>query len=905
MTPTRDMSSRKSRVWMVPVVLALLMTAGCPQPPKAPEAPKPAEQPLLFRLLAGGEQKKVLDYAGSFLGNLEVKLDPTLQSRESSDTVLPDYKHAVNTVLLPQDRSGDAFLRAAADALGISLSEVRAMLPKDERGTQLVRFIRNVFLFHELAAYLRNQYKVFNYVNHFKEEEIGHEFARVVIDHFVSVEPTLKPLRDGFVTFYEKLLARAAQDFPGVSQDETSLRNWFNKNHADLVSMNLNSYLLFKMIRQLASFKKQQEYPLTGFMKKYLFEDRAKLNITLSDKSLSAYTLYRGKSQAIRRIAHSYQFRGLSGVAAGPDGRLFFSDYRNIQQVTDRGSRDIVEGSQGVFAPTGFCIDAQGKLWFVDRDTVRAVDFPSRRVANVKLSGRLKGSASADPHGIIPIALTADGSILIVNNSTSPPTLYMLDSSGSVADSAALRGTAGGIACYQGSIYVTNTSHHTVDRVEFGSGVSTIAGMRDYPGHGDGKGFEVFFNSPAGICVDGDGTVFVADTCNHAVRRIDADGRVSTVIGIERGRSDGPVESAQLHCPVSVAVGKDGVIYVAELASERVVAIAGKKPQPESKRIPATDVSGLDSPDRETAQLSKSIERCAIGYRLLDTYVRRGIRYRDLEEYDKSWADLQAAIGIAPDKLLAYVEAGITKEAAGEANDAIDAYTLAIDMKKDLVPIERFRDQDFLRALMHRGLAHASQGTFAPAIEDLTKVIETRKMAVEVFKEPDLPQERLAQIWFTRGRIYLDSGDFKKAVADFDQALVLNQKMVKAYYHRGLAYKSAGKYDSAVKDLRKAASLDSSYADPHYTLGQIYQSNIVDNEKAIQHLRTYLALKGSHKTDAQARIEELKKKLTRTTTSDEPFWEEVIEDAEGRRWILRHYASGKTQKFPVKEDNEK
>jgi tetratricopeptide (TPR) repeat protein len=276
-----------------------------------------------------------------------------------------------------------------------------------------------------------------------------------------------------------------------------------------------------------------------------------------------------------------------------------------------------------------------------------------------------------------------------------------------------------------------------------------------------------------------------------------------------------------------------------------------------------------------------------------------------MEEYDKSLADLDAATKIAPERLTAYVEAGITNEAADKISEALNVYSVAINMKNDLVPVEKFRSRDFLRALIRRGLAYASQDNFSSAIEDLTSLVELRKMAVEVFKEPDLSQDEIAEIWHARGRIYLDSGDHEKAILDFDEAISRNSALVKAYYYRGVAYRTASKFEAAIKDFAKAASLDSSYAEPHYALAQIYQTDIVDIHKAIQHLRTYLALGGPKKTDAEARIEELKKKLSGTDVSDEPFWEEVIEDTDGRRWIIRHYAGGKTQKFPVREEKEK
>jgi tetratricopeptide (TPR) repeat protein len=891
-------------VWIVLALLSIF-AAGCPAPPKPQVIEKPPEAPLLYRLLTGTDQKQLFDYLKPVLGNFGIEFDSTLQFKKSQDNPLPKYEPAVNTVFLPEDSSGESFLRAAADAVGVSSSDVGSSFPEEARKDELLNFIHNVFLFNKLAVYARHQSKIFNYVNPFEEEEISQEFARVLVSHFSAEEPTVAPLAEGLAAFYEKLLAHAPKEFPGLSTDSASLREWFNKNHTRLTTTSQSSLLLYRMVRQLAHFKKEQAPALAEFVKTNIIEprDRTRRNITVADKPLSAHTIYKGKARPFRRVGHSYQFRGLSGIAAGLGGRVFFSDYRDIQQVARSGSRDVVEGSQGVFAPTGFCADSQGRFYFVDRDMVRVVDLPGRSVSNIVIGDRLKGSAAADPHGIVPIAINSDGRLLVVNNSTR--TLYMLEGDGSLLESATLLGVTGGIAFAGGHVYVTNTTHHTVDRVDFGSGTATVAGVRDYPGHGDGKGFEVFFNSPTGICVNDDGVAFVADTYNHAIRRIDTDGSVSTVVGIERGSEDNTAQKAKLHCPVGIAVGNDGTLYVVELSSERVVMISPARKQVECKAVPATGVSGLDSEDRKICELSKTIKQSAVGYKLFDTYTRRGVRHRELEDYDKSTADLQTAMKIAPEKLSAYVEAGLTKEAAGQMDAAIAVYTLAIEKKKDLVPVERFRDHDFLRVLMQRGLAQASQANFSSAIEDLSNVINLRKMAVQTFKEPDLPREKLAHMWFTRGKIYLESGQPEKAISDFKQALVQDSKMVKAYYYRGVAYKSSGKHELAVKDLKRAASLDAPYAEPHYILGLIYQENIVDNHKALQHLRTYLALKGANKADAEVRIEELKKKMDRTTVSEEPYWEEIIEDNEGRRWILRHYASGKTQKFAVKEEEEK
>jgi tetratricopeptide (TPR) repeat protein len=349
-------------------------------------------------------------------------------------------------------------------------------------------------------------------------------------------------------------------------------------------------------------------------------------------------------------------------------------------------------------------------------------------------------------------------------------------------------------------------------------------------------------------------------------------------------------------------VDESGNLYVAELASRRVAVIGSADHKIELGDVKSTGLAAAESSDRAISDFTRTIKRTAIGFKLFDTLLRRGRRYRELGDHAKSIADLEVAIAIAPDKLAAYIEAGLTREAAGQNAQAIEIYGRAIERKTDLVPSEKFRDRDYLKALMQRGLAQAKEGNHEAAIQDLTTVIDLRKTAVTIFKEQDIPSKEVAQMWFTRGSIYLDSGSHDKAIEDFGRAITLDTKMVRAYHRRGVAYAAAKKYHLAVKDLTTAASLSPSFADPHFELGKIYQSHVVDSVKAIQHLKTYLALGGTSKIDAQARIEEIEKKLGEKTSTEGNYWEKIVEDEEGKRWIERHYADGRVQRFPVEKE---
>jgi DNA-binding beta-propeller fold protein YncE len=96
-------------------------------------------------------------------------------------------------------------------------------------------------------------------------------------------------------------------------------------------------------------------------------------------------------------------------------------------------------------------------------------------------------------------------------------------------------------------------------------------GEKGYTGDG-GPALEAKLNGPKGIACAPDGSVYFADTENHAIRRIDSKGLVTTVLGTGV-RGDGP-DGDPLHCKLSrphgIFVGSDGTVYVGDSESNKV-----------------------------------------------------------------------------------------------------------------------------------------------------------------------------------------------------------------------------------------------------------------------------------------------------------------------------------------------
>jgi len=127
-----------------------------------------------------------------------------------------------------------------------------------------------------------------------------------------------------------------------------------------------------------------------------------------------------------------------------------------------------------------------------------------------------------------------------------------------------------------GNVYIADTFNHRIRRVDAGTGlISTIAGTGINGFSGDGAAAtSAKLNYPYGVAVDGGGNVFIADLSNHRVRRVDAGtGLISTIAGTGVGGFSGDgaaATSAQLYYPYGVAVDGAGNVFIAEYSNRRV-----------------------------------------------------------------------------------------------------------------------------------------------------------------------------------------------------------------------------------------------------------------------------------------------------------------------------------------------
>ncbi len=130
----------------------------------------------------------------------------------------------------------------------------------------------------------------------------------------------------------------------------------------------------------------------------------------------------------------------------------------------------------------------------------------------------------------------------------------------------------------QGNIYILERSGHALRVVDRQGKIHTVAGTGKPGLEGDGgDAQQAMLNGPKHLCVDQNGSVLIADSENHVIRRYQPEtGKISRVAGTGRrgrGRLDGPPLNVELDRPHGVFVAPDGALYISDSGNGRVLKV--------------------------------------------------------------------------------------------------------------------------------------------------------------------------------------------------------------------------------------------------------------------------------------------------------------------------------------------
>jgi len=297
------------------------------------------------------------------------------------------------------------------------------------------------------------------------------------------------------------------------------------------------------------------------------------------------------------------------------DGNLIFADTYNhcIRRVDARtGIITTIAGTgEAGFAgdsgeaahallnqPYGVVVDQGGTIYFADRLNKRV-----RRIEPPGVISTLAGDGSgkfggdggpaasaglAEPNGLafdaaqerLFIADVADHRVRVVELATGIIGTFAgtgdarHDGDGGLATRAGVFGARAVALAPDGAMYILERQGSSLRRLRDGI-IHTAAGTgaRGYAGDG-GDARDAVFDAPKEMAVDADGNVFIVDTENHAIRRIDAHTWIVTTIAgngtAGPGGDGGPATAAGLARPHGAAVGPDGALYIGDSENHRI-----------------------------------------------------------------------------------------------------------------------------------------------------------------------------------------------------------------------------------------------------------------------------------------------------------------------------------------------
>ncbi|MBM3842780.1 MAG: hypothetical protein FJ397_05870, partial [Verrucomicrobia bacterium] len=117
-----------------------------------------------------------------------------------------------------------------------------------------------------------------------------------------------------------------------------------------------------------------------------------------------------------------------------------------------------------------------------------------------------------------------------------------------------------------GNVYVADAFNHAIRKIDALKNVTTLAGTPGTSGTADGTGAAARFNQPSALALEPGGSLLVADTNNHTLRRVSSTGVVTTLAGTagSAGSADGLGSEARFNQPSGVAVDAQGTIYITD-----------------------------------------------------------------------------------------------------------------------------------------------------------------------------------------------------------------------------------------------------------------------------------------------------------------------------------------------------
>ena len=380
-----------------------------------------------------------------------------------------------------------------------------------------------------------------------------------------------------------------------------------------------------------------------------------------------------------------------------PAGNLYVSDWGNkrIRKINPQGIITTVAGggdtlgeggpatNAGLVNPNCVALDAAGNLYFAEGTgggRVRKVD-PQGTISTVAQRGNPFGIAVdaagniffTDLDSRLVLKISALGAISIVAGGGS------VLGDGGPASQARLRAPIGVALDRVGNLYIGDADDHRVRKVDTAGIISTVAGTGTAGSSGDGgQATRAALNSRTQLCLDGSGNLYIADTGNNRIRKVNASGVISTVAGNGTAGFTGDGGSpltAGLNAPQGVAVDAVGNVYISDTGNNRIRAIPARPAtySVNPSRLAFTTTAGASLPASQQVTLVGSV--VGLGWEMSAVLTSSG----------GSWLSVSGSSGMMPS--LVTVSADARKLAPGTYEGTIEISAPAASPPTVTIPV--------------------------------------------------------------------------------------------------------------------------------------------------------------------------------------------------------------------------
>lgn len=195
------------------------------------------------------------------------------------------------------------------------------------------------------------------------------------------------------------------------------------------------------------------------------------------------------------------------------------------------------------------------------------------------------GGACMDSKGALLIADTGNHCLRRIDSRGIITTIAGTGSRGYSGDGSpakrALMDSPTGISVDKaGNIYVADTGNNCIRKIDARGIITTLAGDWNAEYLGDGlPGKSARLNGPRGVCADGAGNLYIADTNNHCIRKLDKAGIITTVVGNGKegfAGDGGTAKRALLRGPSAVMLDGTGNLYIADTGNQQIRKVDSK-----------------------------------------------------------------------------------------------------------------------------------------------------------------------------------------------------------------------------------------------------------------------------------------------------------------------------------------